>query len=174
MSIDKAAPARANLADVVVGVVCLVLQLVLGGHVSLFGAVPDFLLSGVFFIALRHGRTCGAVAGFASGLLFDLLGAATVGLSALIATLFGYLVPVFSQVFKPKTPVQGAMLFAGMSLAYNLVYCTLMLLLGDMPAQGLSALGKVVASVLMDTLVAFLILWVHHKLTGPKGERIKL
>ena len=40
-------------SSVLVVVACVLVQLLLGGHVSLLGAVPNFLLCAVFFLALR-------------------------------------------------------------------------------------------------------------------------
>ena len=68
-------------------VVLVVLQLVLGGHLKLFGASADFLLVIVGLLALMRGDVTGCVAGFVCGLAFDLLGSGMVGLTAILGVL---------------------------------------------------------------------------------------
>ena len=52
---------------------------------------PNFLLLVVVTLALVEGPGAGAVAGFAAGLIFDLLGVGPVGPMVLVLTVTGYL-----------------------------------------------------------------------------------
>lgn len=70
--------------------VAAVLQVALAPHIAIGGVVPSLLLLVVITLAFAEGSQAGAVAGFAAGLLFDLLGAGPVGAWALVFTLTGY------------------------------------------------------------------------------------
>ena len=67
-----------------------VLQVMLAPHLAVFGVVPNLFLLVVITLSFVEGPVAGAVAGFAAGLLFDLLGAEPVGAWALVLTVTGY------------------------------------------------------------------------------------
>jgi rod shape-determining protein MreD len=78
----------------------LVLLLALVAHISLLpqvriaGVMPDVMLLVAVAAGLVAGPTYGALVGFVSGMLADLLLPTPLGLSALVFTLAGYLVGV--------------------------------------------------------------------------------
>ncbi len=82
---NKSLPTAAAL------VIALLLQVAVAPHLSIGGVVPNVLLLVVITLALIEGRNAGAVAGFAAGLLFDLLGGSAIGAAALVFTITGYL-----------------------------------------------------------------------------------
>lgn len=67
------------------------LQLVIGSHLTVAGVVPDLLLVATVTVALASGSSAGAVAGFAAGVLADLIGSGPFGASMLVMTVVGYL-----------------------------------------------------------------------------------
>ena len=71
------------------GVVVL-LQTTVLGIVAVRGVTPDLLLILLVFLALRRGSMSGQVAGFAGGLLEDLVSLAPLGFHALVRTLVGF------------------------------------------------------------------------------------
>ena len=71
------------------GVVVL-LQTTALGIVAVRGVTPDLLLILLVFLALRRGSMSGQIAGFAGGLLEDLVSLAPFGFHALVRTLVGY------------------------------------------------------------------------------------
>ena len=71
------------------GVVVL-LQTTVLGIAAVRGVTPDLLLILLVFLALRRGSMSGQIAGFAGGLLEDLVSLAPLGFHALVRTLVGF------------------------------------------------------------------------------------
>jgi len=66
------------------------LQVTLFGSIGLAGGTADVLLLSVLSIALLRGAVTGAIAGFAGGLLVDVMTLDTLGVTALLYALAGY------------------------------------------------------------------------------------
>ncbi|MEM1117797.1 MAG: rod shape-determining protein MreD [Bacteroidota bacterium] len=83
------------LRQVALGLGVVLLQWLLS-HLPLWDVVPDVVLLFVAWVALRRGRTAGAVAGFWTGLLMDLIvNPSTLGLHAMLKTLMGFVIGTF-------------------------------------------------------------------------------
>jgi rod shape-determining protein MreD len=76
-------------ASALVFVVALVQAVVLSSTVVLGGA-PDLLLVTIVVLGLLRGSVVGAVAGFAGGLVVDLVTLDTLGVTSLVLTLAGF------------------------------------------------------------------------------------
>ena len=70
--------------------VAAVVQVTVLGGTRLLWAEPDLLLVTIVCIALAAGAIPGAAAGFAGGLLVDIMTLGTLGLTSLVLTLAGY------------------------------------------------------------------------------------
>ncbi len=70
--------------------VAALLQATVFASVEVFGGSPDLLLLTLIGIALLRGAVTGAVAGFAGGLLIDVVTLDTLGVTALTLALAGY------------------------------------------------------------------------------------
>ena len=77
-----------------IGLLLVVLQWLVLGRLSLWGAYPDAVLLFVAWMGLRNGRQAGAVSGFVGGLFFDLI-YGTWGIHMFVKTLVGFLVGLF-------------------------------------------------------------------------------
>ena len=75
-------------------VLTLLLHTTLLPEVRLFGVMPDLMLLLAIASGLEAGPAYGALMGFVSGMLSDLLLPTPLGLSALVFTLVGYVVGV--------------------------------------------------------------------------------
>lgn len=71
---------------------CLIVHTTLLPEVRIAGVMPDVMLLAAVAAGLEAGPGYGAVMGFASGMLADLLLPTPLGLSALVYTLVGYAV----------------------------------------------------------------------------------
>ena len=60
-------------------------------HIQLLPALPDLILILVVYIALYNGTAAGITAGFFSGLIFDFLSLAPMGLHSFVFTVLGFL-----------------------------------------------------------------------------------
>jgi rod shape-determining protein MreD len=72
-------------------IVATLLQVGLAPYIQIAGVVPNILLLVVVTLALVEGPSAGALAGFAAGLMFDLLGSGPVGPMVLVLTVTGYM-----------------------------------------------------------------------------------
>lgn len=70
--------------------VAAILQVTLFASIDIVGGTADVLLLSLLAVALLRGATAGAVAGFAGGLLVDVMTLDTLGVSALLYALVGY------------------------------------------------------------------------------------
>jgi len=60
-------------------------------HIRFLPALPDLILILVVYIALHNGTVAGITAGFFSGLIFDFLSLAPMGLHSFVFTVLGFL-----------------------------------------------------------------------------------
>ena len=78
---------RRGLPTAAVILLAVVLQVALAPHLSIGGAIPNFLLLAVIGVALMEGPRYGTMAGFVAGLAFDLIGTGAIGPMALVLSL---------------------------------------------------------------------------------------
>ncbi len=145
-----------RLTAYVLATVFVLLHLVLGNHISVFGAKPGFLLVLTASLAFMYGSRVGCIAGFACGLLFDLTGTGTVGLSSLLGSVAGYALGyrqrnAFSDGW--KAPL---MEFSLSALAYNALYYVCLL----MVSVGFAADGGAVTRIVITTVLDIVVAWV--------------
>ena len=106
------------------GLAAVLLQWLLFGWLSLWGAYPDVVLLWVALVALRFGRRGGAAAGFVSGLVMDAL-YGTWGVQAFVKTLVGFVAGWFRTEGSEGPRLQPLQAFGG-ALALALVHNGLM------------------------------------------------
>ena len=106
------------------GLVAVLLQWLLFGRLSLYGAYPDVVLLWVALVALRFGRRGGAAAGFFGGLAMDAL-YGTWGVQAFVKTAVGFAAGWFQTEGSEGPRLQPFQAF-GSALALALVHNGLM------------------------------------------------
>ena len=164
--------ARRSVGTSVIVLTALILQTTLLPHLALFGVVPDLMLEVIICVALVRGPSSGALAGFAGGILRDLLLDAPTGLSALAYVSVGYVVGAVRPYVRSSSvavPLVGV--FAG-SLAGTAFYTMLALLLG-VPAQPLGRIAQVIllTAVYNTLLVPFTYPVVRRVAVGAPGRQ---
>ena len=106
-----------------VGLVVVLLQWLVFRRLALWGVVPDVVLLFVALTALKRGRLAGAVAGFSTGLLMDLLiNPSTLGLHALVKTVLGFVIGLFRSDQGENLrldPVMSAVLALIVAIVHN-------------------------------------------------------
>lgn len=134
------------------------LQAALAPHIAVFGVVPNLLFLVVVTVALMSGPGAGCAAGFAAGLVFDLLGVGPIGPSALVLTVVGY----FAGTLHENLFAEGwlapltVVFMAGLSaeVAYGLVLAVL----GASEAGfGVSLVRVMLPGAVYNTAIALLI-----------------
>ena len=116
---------------VVLAIICVVLQLALAPNLGLGNGRANFALVFSSLVALLMGGARGVLAGFVSGLFFDLSTTGPVGLMAFCLTVSSYLLGMEGRDRMAGDLAAPITLFAGVSVAVSLVYHFAMLLVGQ-------------------------------------------
>jgi len=87
---------KVTIAAFAILAACVVLQSTILGRIAIAGVRPDLALVVLVFVALRRGSLVGQVAGFASGIVEDLVSVSPVGFHMLLRTLIGWLYGIFT------------------------------------------------------------------------------
>lgn len=134
-----------------------ILQVGLAPYLSIGGVVPNFMLLVVVTLALVEGPSAGAIAGFASGLLFDLLGSGPVGPMILVLTLAGYLAGLMHEKMFAEGWLLPLTVLAIASLSAEVAYGLILNLLGVGGPFWLSFFTKMLPAAVYNTALAVLI-----------------
>jgi rod shape-determining protein MreD len=138
-----------------IGLIGVLLQLSFFSQVELFHVSPDILPALVVCLALLGGSLTGAVAGFSIGLFLDCLLVEALGVSSLVLLSIGYLAGLFRERFEIHNSLVPALLCMGLTLAAELGFATIQLLLGiDAPVSLL-----IVRDMLLKSVYAFFLGW---------------
>lgn len=147
-------------------IVFVLLQLILGSHISVAGAKPSFMLVLTAALAYMYGVRVGCVAGFACGLLADLTGSGPVGLLALLGCILGYVLGRAQRnVFVDgwRAPLGE---FTIAALIYNVAQFALLLMFAADVSLDWTVMVRIVVSTLLDGLVAFITFALLSRLCG--------
>ena len=140
---------------VAIGVLGVLLQLSFFSQVELFHVSPDVLPVLVACLGLLGGSMTGAVSGFAIGLFLDCLLVEALGISSLVLLGTGYLAGLFRERFEFHGSLVPALLCMGLTLAAELGFAAIQLLLGvDAPISLL-----IVRDMLLKSVYAFFLGW---------------
>jgi rod shape-determining protein MreD len=168
---SAAARRRTFVVAVLALFVATILQMSVIARLGLPGGRPDLVLMTLAAVALVEGPVTGALLGFVTGLLGDLMSAHVVGQSALVLCLVGYLAGLVLDVTRrsvavPLVAVCGAV--AGGTLGYFAIAA----LLGDAVVSPGQAIVRSLAAALYAVLITpFLFPVVQAGLRRCRGVR---
>jgi len=109
----------------------MLLQVAIAPHLSIGGVVPNLLLLVVVTLALVQGPQAGSSAGFAAGLVFDLLGTGPIGPMALVLAVVGHIAGSLSaNLFAEGWLLPLTVVFSA-SLVAEVSYAVLLTILGE-------------------------------------------
>ena len=101
------------LRQAALGLAVVLLQWFLS-HLELWDVWPDVVLLFVAYVALRRGRVEGAVTGFGTGLLMDILVTPEVlGINTVLKTLMGFVIGLFRSESGDNLRLSPAQAFLG-------------------------------------------------------------
>jgi len=133
-----------------------ILQAGLAPYLSIGGVVPNFMLLVVVTLALVEGPSAGAIAGFASGLIFELLGTGPVGPMVLVLTLTGYLAGMMHEkLFAEGWLLPLSVLFIA-SLGAEVAYGLILNVLGVGGSFWMAFFTKMLPAAVYNTALALL------------------
>jgi rod shape-determining protein MreD len=138
-----------------IGLLGVLLQLSFFSQVTLFHVSPDILPALVVCLALLGGSLTGAVAGFSIGFFLDCLLVEALGVSSLVLLGIGYLAGLYRERFEIHSSLMPALLCMGLTLAAEIGFAAIQLLLGiDAPVSLL-----IVRDMLLKSVYAFFLGW---------------
>jgi rod shape-determining protein MreD len=133
----------------------VLLQLSFFSRVELFHVSPDILPALVVCLGLLGGSMTGAVSGFSVGFFLDCLLVEALGISSLVLLGIGYLAGLFRERFEIHSSLVPALLCMGLTLAAELGFGLVQLLLGlDAPLSTL-----IIRDLLLKSVYAFFLGW---------------
>ncbi len=148
---------RVALRLFIIGTICVTLQWLFFGRLTLWGATPDVVLLFVLWVAIGHGQVTGALVGFFAGFALDMvygLWGINMFVKTLIGFLVGYLNLINLEVFE-RSVRRVVELSLVVALMHNVLLSFFVLLQGE--ASWLSLIWSVcVGSTLYTALVAFI------------------
>ena len=113
-------------------VVCLLVQGTIGHAITIAGTCPDFVLVGLFMVAIRNGPMAAILGGFVLGLTQDLYAPSILGQNALAQTLTG----AFIGIFNDKVMRTDAWMKAVILLSAFVIHDTIYLVTGIAKEHG--------------------------------------
>jgi len=137
--------------------VALILQAGVAPYVAIGGVVPNFFLLVVVTLALTTGPTEGAAAGFASGLLFDLLGTGPVGPMCLVLVITGYVAGLLHEQMFAEGWLLPLTVLGLAALSSELAYGLILSVLGQGGSFGRTFVVKMLPAAVYNTVVALLV-----------------
>lgn len=144
------------IAYAAAGFTMLLVATVIAPSFAIFGQRPDLLVLLVLAVAYHDGAVSGARAGFAAGLVGDLLSSASgpVGVGALVLLLTGYAVGLLRPYLSGTALAGQIAVAAGATMTAVLGYGFLGLLLGGATADPMLALQTAVTVALYNAVLA--------------------
>jgi rod shape-determining protein MreD len=135
----------------------VVLQVGLAPYIAIGHVVPNFLLLVVVTLALVEGPGPGAAAGFAAGLLFDLMGTGPVGPMTLVLIVTGYLAGLMHENMFAEGWLLPLTVLAIASLSAEIAYGLILDLLGVGGPFWLTLFTKMLPGAVYNTALALLV-----------------
>ncbi len=140
--------------------VAVLLQVAFFSYISILGATPDVVPVAIAAIGLLGGAVVGAVAGFAAGMLLDVVLLETLGVSSLVLLSVGYLAGRYRESFEIENVFAPAAVTGALALLAAAGFTALELTLGvDTPVS-----GAIVGEAIVQSFLAFLLAYPVYPL----------
>lgn len=145
-----------TLLNIAVVVGAVVLQVGVAPYIAIGGVVPNFMLLAAVTLAMIQGPAVGASAGFACGLLFDLVGQGPVGPMTIVLTVTGYIAGLLAANLFAEGWLLPLSVLAMASLASELTYALILDLLGTPTPFFQTLFSLVIPAAVYNTALALL------------------
>jgi len=137
-----------------------VLQTTIVPHLRVFGVQPDLILIVVVAFAFSEGAVAGSAAGFAGGLLEDLVLIRGVGLNVLCKTITGYVAGLVERALFAENLVLLMIAIIIATVLNQTVYAGLNFLLGEKVLFWSTFRSLILPSALYNSLLAPLVYYL--------------
>lgn len=145
-------------SDVVLGLSCLALELIVAPNITIANGHPNFMLVYAALVAMGRGGRTGVLAGFAAGLLFDLSATNPIGLMAFELTAASYALGLEVRNRFAEEPRASLLNFVVVDISVCALYNIAMLML-DASSSLVDCIFLRTLPTALLSLVAFLPFW---------------
>lgn len=135
----------------------------------LLGAEPDLVVVTLVAIGLLRGSITGAFAGFAAGLLVDVMTLGTLGVTSILLTVTGYWAGRYGETTAQGRAYAPPLTAFAATIAVSLGGVALHYLLGESVAAG-EALRTLVPSAVLATVMVVPVAWLCRGFLGTRLE----
>ncbi|UCH77304.1 MAG: rod shape-determining protein MreD [Candidatus Coatesbacteria bacterium] len=132
------------------------------------GVAPDLTLATIIYLALAVGGVAAVAAGFALGLISDLLGWGPVGVGALIGTLAGAVFSYFRGQIYERSLLVPAVFTAVAFILKKAITLGLLAGTGAPVTVGWPVVGRAGVAALVTAAAAFPLLFLYWRLLPPR------
>ena len=149
-------------------VIAVLVQIATVSQLTLFGATPDLAPLIVVSTGLLAGPVAGAVMGFSMGLFVDFALLQTLGVSSLALVVVGHFAGRLRETVRdPQATLLPLAAGAAGSAVALIVFSLMQFLLGTEAPVSIELLRQIVATILINTLLALPVHALVRRLLGP-------
>ena len=160
--------AQLALRLALLALIAVLVQVAAVSQLTLFGATPDIAPLIVVCVGLRAGPVAGALTGFAMGLFVDFALLQTLGVSSLVLVLVGHFAGRLGETVRDPQATLLPLAAGAAGTAVALVVFSLMqFLLGVEAPVSVELFRQILATVLINTLLALPVHAVVRRFLGP-------
>lgn len=149
---------RRALVNILMIIVCFVLQSAVFGRLRLAGVSPNVLLILTASCAIMRGRRSGLLMGFFCGLFADIFFGDILGLNALLYMYTGFVCGYFRKIYYPENMVLPLTIIAVSDLVYAFLSYVFLFLLRTRLNIGFY-MGHVIVPEVLYTVIAALLVY---------------
>jgi rod shape-determining protein MreD len=137
---------------------------------EVLGAEPDLLLVTLVVVSLLTGSITGAIAGFAGGLLVDVMTLYTLGTTSIVLTVAGYWAGRYGETTGRGRPYAAPLAAFAITMLATPANVALHFLLGQ-PVSAGAAFTTLVPSAIVNAALAFALFPLGRRVLAP-GDRL--
>ncbi len=148
---------------IVVSLILLLIQIMFGPQTGIFDAHPNFMLLLACMWGFSRGSESGVIAGFLSGLAYDIMVNTPFGLMTLVLTIAGFLSGLLQRNLISTDPKFAVLLTLGLSILAEFVVGIFIFVFGLEGNIIYALFGRMIASSIYTSLCAIPLVFILNK-----------
>ena len=141
----------------------ILIQIMFGPQLGVVDAHPNFMLLLACVWGLSRGSKSGVIAGFLSGIIYDLLVSTPFGLMTFALSLAGFLSGIIQRNVIASEPRFALVILFGLSILVEFIVGIFIVIFGFDGNIIYALFGRMIASALYTTLCAFPLFYILRK-----------
>lgn len=176
--LKKSESMRRFIIQLLIILICFLLQTAFFRYLDLAGIVPNLLLIPTMAVGMMRGRREGMLVGFFSGLLLDIFYGAFIGPYALLYMYLGYINGFFHRVYYMEDILLPMLMAGANDLVYSIIIYIVTYLLRNRLDFGFYFLHVILPEVVYTMLMTLIIYkplvkinrWLKRKEEGSEAS----